>query len=122
MNPNYLRLITLAIFGVLLGIWIGRWTAQRQFVAKPQLDVTNQGQTPITVSFNDDESNTFALPPAKKASTRMFPGDRFSVHAGSKNEKSKTFQLGIRDSPLRITAEVNADNPDEMTARYVVQQ
>jgi hypothetical protein len=87
-------------------------------LARPQLDVKNTGTSPMLVRLG--ETGGVVVQPGGEVGFRPSLGQVLTVFSGQdESAKSKAFQLGAGASPVRIRAEINADNPDKIEASYI---
>jgi len=90
-------------------------------IPRPQLDVKNTGQSPMTVRLERlGDKGRYLLQPGREGGFRVLPGDVLTI-ISSQNEsaKSKRFQLGMRGDTILIKAEINADHPEKVEASYL---
>ena len=88
-------------------------------LARPQLDVKNTGAAPMLVRLVGAPGGV-VVEPGGEVGLRVALGQVLTVYSGKDaSAKSKSFQLGAGASPVRIRAEVNADNPEKIEAHYV---
>jgi hypothetical protein len=113
--PMAVCLVIGAGLGVSLTMMVYR---QDIILAQPQLDVKNTGSAPMLVRLGD--TGSVVVQPGGEAGFRVAPGQVLTVFSGKdESAKSKAFHLGAGASPVRIRAEINADNPEKIEASYV---
>ena len=117
--PNVIMMVGLMVSCFVLGAVLGPMMMPTT-IPRPQLDVKNTGSAPMLVRLDRlGDKGRYLLQPGGEGGFRVLPGDVLTVFSGQdESAKSKAFQLGMEGDTLLIKAEINADNPEKIGARY----
>ena len=117
--PNVIMVVSLMVSCFVLGTVLGP-KMMATTIPRPQLDVKNTGSAPMLVRLHRlGDKGRVLLEPGGGTAFRVLPGDVLTIFSGpDESAKSKAFRLGMEGDTLLIKAEINADNPEKVEARY----
>ncbi len=118
--PNIVLMISWMIGSFVLGAVLGP-KMMATTVPRPQLGVKNTGSAPMLVRLDRlGDKGRLLLQPGDEGGFRVLPGDVLTVFSGQdETAKAKAFQLGTEGDTILVKAEINADNPEKVEARYL---
>lgn len=117
--PNVVFMLSMMALCFFLGADLGP-RLMVTTIPRPGLDVKNTGSAPMLVRLDRlGDKGRYLLQPGGEGGFRVLPGDVLTVFSGQdESAQAKAFQLGMEGDTLRIKAEINADNPEKVEARY----